>query len=391
MNEHKAAFVFSEAFLSYKFRDDHPFNQKRVVLTSELLKASGALDDEQVIAPRMATDEEINLIHKSSYIEAVQKASVGMLSEEQGMQYGIGTQDTPIFEHMHEALAQLVGGTLTAVDAVMEGDYTHAVNIGGGLHHGFKGKASGFCIYNDAAIAIKYIREHYNLKVLYVDTDAHHGDGVQWAFYDDPNVCTFSIHETGRYLFPGTGNVNERGHNDGFGYSFNLPIDAFTEDDSFLEVYSKSLEEVTEYFRPDIIISQNGADAHAYDPLTHLCCSMKIFEEIPKLVHRLAHKFCNGKWVALGGGGYDIWRVVPRAWAQLWNVANLDGKTLQGPLPEEWLEKWQSKSPVKLPTHWQDLSRVYKEIPRKKEITEKNQLTLGKSLEIIRNEQKYIL
>src|SRR5690625_4879454 len=127
---------------------------------------------------------------------------------------------------MHEASRLLVGGSLTAADAVLNGEYQHALNLGGGLHHGFKRRASGFCIYNDGAIAIKYIREKFNLKVLYIDTDAHHGDGVQEAFYDDPNVCTVSIHETGRYLFPGTGNVNERGLKEGHGYSFNLPIDA---------------------------------------------------------------------------------------------------------------------------------------------------------------------
>ncbi len=391
MSDHQAAFIYSDAFLNYKFREDHPFNQQRVVLTYELLKASKALDDNQIIFPRMATDEEIKLIHHPKYVDAVKKASSGQLSKEQGMHYGIGTEDTPMFEGMHEASAQMVGGTLTAVDAVMEGNVKHAVNLGGGLHHGFKGKASGFCIYNDAAIAIQYIRKKYDLKVLYIDTDAHHGDGVQWAFYDDPKVCTFSIHETGRYLFPGTGNVNERGQNEGFGYSFNLPIDAFTEDESFLEVYTSALQEVTDYFKPDVIVSQNGADAHAYDPLTHLCCSMEIFEEIPKLAHRLAHEYCDGKWIALGGGGYDIWRVVPRAWAQLWNVANLDGETLQGDLPKEWVEKWQPDSPVTLPQSWQDLGRVYKEIPRKSEITEKNQITLGKSLEIIRNEQKHLL
>ena len=169
------------------------------------------LIQKQVIPPRMASEEELALIHDLSYIEAVKKAGNGQLPKEIAENYGLGTEDTPIFPNMHEASALLVGGTLTAVDQVMTGKALHALHLGGGLHHGFRGKASGFCVYNDSSVAIKYLQEKYNARVLYVDTDAHHGDGVQWSFYDDPNVCTLSIHETGRYLFPGTGNVNERG------------------------------------------------------------------------------------------------------------------------------------------------------------------------------------
>ncbi|WP_188206446.1 acetoin utilization protein AcuC [Alkalibacillus aidingensis] len=384
----RAAFVYSDNFKNYKFRDDHPFNQKRVELTYDLLMKSDALNNKQVLSPRIASEDEIGLVHDRKYIEAVQLASRDQLKEEEGLEFGIGTEDTPMFSQMHEAAAQLVGGTLTAVDAVLSGDYIHAVNFGGGLHHGFKRKASGFCIYNDAAIAIQYIRSKYDYRVLYVDTDAHHGDGVQWIFYDDPNVCTLSIHETGRYLFPGTGNVNERGQNEGYGTSFNVPIDAFTEDESFLEVYRTSLRAIANHFKPDIIVTQNGADAHAFDPLTHLCCTMKVYEEIPKLAHEIAHEFCDGKWVALGGGGYDIWRVVPRAWAQVWEVAN-NGNILTGNLSKDWLNTWQQESPVNLPSTWQDPDNLYKPIPRKEEITEKNRLLLHKLLTPIINEQKY--
>ena len=185
----------------------------------------------------MATDEEIAYVHTEEYINAVKRAGEGKLEKSIAMTYGLGTEDTPMFPNMHEASALLVGGTLTAVDAVLSGKVKHALNLGGGLHHGFRGKASGFCIYNDSSIAMKYIQKKYGLRVLYIDTDAHHGDGVQWSFYDDPNVCTISLHETGRYLFPGTGAVNERGQGNGYSYSFNVPLDAFTEDESFLESY----------------------------------------------------------------------------------------------------------------------------------------------------------
>ena len=371
-------FIYSKDYLNYKFSDDHPFNHIRVQLTQDLLTEINALTSQDMIAPRLATDEEISLIHDPAYIEAVKKASKGELPSTTAANYGLGTEDTPIFPNMHEASALIVGGTLTAVDAVMTGKSTHALNVGGGLHHGFRGKASGFCIYNDSSIAIEYMKQKYNAKVLYVDTDAHHGDGVQWAFYDDPNVCTLSIHETGRYLFPGTGNLNEKGHGKGYGFSFNVPIDAFTEDESFQEVYEASFRKVIEFFKPDVILTQNGADAHYYDPLTHLSVSMATYEFIPKLAHELAHEYCNGKWIAVGGGGYDVWRVVPRAWSRIW--LEMKGLSMSGSLPKTWLERWQAHSPLELPAHWHDQKNLYDPIPRKQEITEKNKLTVERAL-----------
>lgn len=380
------SFIFSDAYLTYHFNADHPFNQKRVVLAKELLEAANTLEENDIIEPRLATDEELELFHDKAFIQAVKKAGSGQLAEDEGMEYGLGTEDTPMFANMHEASSYLVGGSLNAVDAVLEGNSTHALNLGGGLHHGFKRKASGFCIYNDAAVAIKYIRQKYNAKVLYVDTDAHHGDGVQWAFYEDPNVCTLSIHETGRYLFPGTGHVNERGIKSGHGYSFNIPIDAFTEDASFLQVYESAFREICAYFKPDVIVTQNGADAHAYDPLTHLCATMSIYEKIPVLAHEMAHQYCGGKWIALGGGGYDIWRVVPRAWAQIWNVMKT-GQPKQGNIPDAWLRKWQPKAPVTLPQTWHDDPHVVPTIPRKAEITEKNAKFLLTALKYAQTKQ----
>ncbi|SDK43893.1 acetoin utilization protein AcuC [Sediminibacillus albus] len=388
MNKEQAAFIYSEAFTDYHFNSDHPFNQQRVVMTKELLEAEGQLKENHLIKPRTATVEELALVHDKRYIEAVIKASNGNLSQEEGWKFGLGTEDTPMFSNMHESASLLVGGTLTAVDTVLNKQASHALNLGGGLHHGFKRKASGFCIYNDGAVAIKYIRENYNLRVLYVDTDAHHGDGVQALFYDDPEVCTLSIHETGRYLFPGTGNINERGLKTGYGYTFNFPIDAFTEDESYLSVYESAFKEVAEYFQPDVIITQNGVDAHCYDPLTHLCSTMKTFEQIPLLARRLANQYCEGRWIALGGGGYDIWRVVPRAWGQLWSVM-LTGEIITGRLPASWKAKWEQLSPVSLPDDWHDASDIYQKIPRKLEITEKNEKMLQQCLQYCRNKKHF--
>lgn len=379
----RSAFIFSNALLRYRFHAQHPFNQKRIVLTKDLLEQVNLLTENDVIKPRMATEEELALFHSKTYINAVKKASNGKMSADEGLQFGLGTEDTPIFPDMHEISSLLVGGSLTAVDAVLHGTYQHALNLGGGLHHGFKHRASGFCIYNDGVVAIKYIREKYKLRVLYIDTDAHHGDGVQEAFYDDPNVCTVSIHETGRYLFPGTGNVNERGIEDGYGYSFNIPIDAFTQDDSFIHIYESALSEIVAYFKPDVIVSQNGADTHFYDPLTHLCSTMKTFKHIPLLAHELAHEYCDGRWIALGGGGYDIWRVVPRAWAQIWSVMKT-GTVLHGNLPNQWIDHWQNESPQLLPMTWEDDEDMVPIIPRKAAIEEKNNQTLHRALNHIK-------
>lgn len=383
MKLNDAVFIYSNQYQKYKFNDEHPFNQLRIELTYDLLRKLNSLDDQQIITPTIASDEEIALIHDPSYIDAVKKAGKGQLANEIALNYGLGTGDTPIFEDMHEASSLIVGGTLKAIEQVMEGKALHALNLGGGLHHGFTGRASGFCIYNDSSIAIKYITEKYKKRVLYVDTDVHHGDGVQWSFYDTNDVCTLSIHETGRYLFPGTGNVSERGVGNGYGYSFNIPVDAFTEDESWLEAYETAFREVVKFFKPDVLITQNGADGHYFDPLSHLYLTTKTYREIPRIAHEIAHQYTEGKWIAVGGGGYDIWRVVPRAWAFIWLEMNNLRYLGEGKLPQDWLDGWQEQAPVKLPETFEDIENIYSPVPRRQEIIEKNKQTLTKALEPI--------
>lgn len=382
MKSDKTAFIYTDEFLNYSFHEGHPFNQRRLLFTKDLLEKSNALSAKDIIKPAKLDEDILFTIHSKDYIQTVKTASsTPALSYEK---YGIGTHDTPSFPDMFTASLISVSGSVEACEQVMSGNVLHALNLGGGLHHGFPSRAAGFCIFNDIAIAIQYIRTHYDARVLYIDTDAHHGDGVQHCFYDDPNVCTVSFHETGRYLYPGTGKTSERGIKEGFGYSFNFPLDAFTEDDSFLEVFHASINSITAYFQPDIIVSQHGADAHYLDPLTHLHCSLQIFEEIPRVIHQLAHQYCHGKWVALGGGGYDIWRVVPRAWSQLWNVMNTN-EIFQGMIPQNWLDKWQSKSPVLLPNTWHDSFQEFRNIPRREEIEENNRRMYQQVMKFIDN------
>ncbi|UOQ86316.1 acetoin utilization protein AcuC [Gracilibacillus salinarum] len=385
MSTDRTVFIYTEDFQHYSFHEEHPFNQKRLLLTIDLLEMMQALSDDQIVTPSRVSESILSTIHTDDYIQAVKQASGSEIVNLE--KYGIGTNDTPCFSGMYEAALMTVSGSVAACQQVADGEASHALNLGGGLHHGFPSRASGFCIFNDIAIAIKFLRDQYGLKVLYIDTDAHHGDGVQHCFYDDPNVCTVSFHETGRYLYPGTGKTSERGIKQGFGFCYNFPLDAFTEDDSFLEVFRTSIEVITEDFQPDIIVSQHGVDAHYLDPLTHLHCTVHIFEEIPQIIHSLAHRFTDGKWVALGGGGYDIWRVVPRAWAQLWQIMNTD-HIFHGSIPQQWLDNWQPSSPVPLPHFWHDTTEQYKEIPRRLEITEQNQIMYQQVLKFITNKKK---
>lgn len=372
-------FVYSPDLLDYHFSNEHPFNQHRMQLTYSLLKELNLLKENQIIPPRIASDEELFLVHEPKYIDFIKRASENKGSLEEAQQYGVGTTDTPIFKNMHEATARIVGGTIQLADEICQGRIKYGINLSGGLHHGFSNKASGFCIYNDCSVAIKHITKNYGLKVLYIDTDAHHGDGVQWSFYNDPQVCTLSLHETGRYLFPGTGDVSERGTGKGYGYCFNIPLDAFTEDDSFLTVYEQAFSSICEHFQPDIILSQNGADAHYFDPLTHLNGSSYLYEQIPRVAKRLADQYCQGRWLAVGGGGYD-WKAVTRAWAQIWLTMN-DMEAPTGKMPPNFL-KQLSKFTNTDELYWQDDVSTFPTIERKVEIEQFNQHNLTRALSI---------
>ncbi|MVO99268.1 acetoin utilization protein AcuC [Paenibacillus lutrae] len=383
--KNESVFVYNEHETTYKFNDEHPFNQKRLLLTVDLLRKAGALQDSQIITPRSATEEELARVHQPEFIEAVKALSEPSPASqwvESASRYGLDTEDTPYFALMHEVTSMVVGGSITAAETVMSGAAKRALHLGGGLHHALQSKGAGFCVYNDASAAIAHITEHYNARVLYIDTDVHHGDGVQWSFYSDPRVCTFSIHETGKYLFPGTGDVTERGEGEAFGTCVNVPVEPYTEDDSWLESFEQVLEPLIERFKPDIIVSQHGCDAHALDPLAHVHCSMRIYKEMPKLIRQWADRWCEGRWVALGGGGYDIWRVVPRAWSLLWLVMSdhpLIQRLEQEPLlslPSGWLIENQAESPVDLPDTWLDQTDSWEPIPRREVIVEKNKKTV---------------
>jgi acetoin utilization deacetylase AcuC-like enzyme len=337
-----ARLVYRPEYEDYDFGAEHPLRPARIRAALDLISSLGiGPSSDQQLQPPPASLEELGLIHTSRYVDAVQSldafADDPLLAAEL-FRWGLAPGDSPAFVGMHTAAAFIAGGSLHAVRGVLDGAFEHAFHPAGGLHHALRDRASGFCIYNDAAIAIAAALRDREARVLYLDFDAHHGDGVQTAFYDEPRVLTFSIHETGRHLFPGTGFLHELGEGLGRGYSLNLPVEPFTEDGSWLEALELVLPAIAEWFAPDVIVSQHGCDSHAWDPLTDLHLSTQAFAAQAHLVHGLAHRHAGGRWVALGGGGYDWARVVPRSWAAVW--AEMSGHRLPRRIPDEWAARW---------------------------------------------------
>ncbi|MFQ6107746.1 MAG: acetoin utilization protein AcuC [Thermoplasmata archaeon] len=329
------AFVYSEGFMKYDFGPYHPMNQIRIKLTYELMKALGVLEREEILfkEPEAATEEQIGLVHGKDYIEMVKDVSDGK-QKRGAFLFGLGSGDNPIFEDMYNASAIHTGATINACDLVLSGKVNHAFTPAGGLHHAARSRASGFCVFNDPAIAIENMIVKGGLeKVAYIDIDAHHGDGVQFLFFDRPDVLTISLHESGRYLFPGTGFETEIGDGEGKGFAVNVPLPPYTRDRSYIYAFREIVPPLLEAYEPDLIFTQLGADAHRSDPLTHLMIGTITYETIGGLIHDLAHDICDGKWAGVGGGGYDP-TVVPRIWTLIFG--QMAGIAIPDELPEGW-------------------------------------------------------
>jgi acetoin utilization protein AcuC len=332
----RATVVFDESLTQYDFGLGHPMAPIRVDLTMRLARALGVLDlpDVTVVPAPFATDGELKLVHDGAYIEAVR--AMGQHPLERDLAHGLGTEDNPCFSGMHEASAHIAGATLEAARRVWSGDALHGVNISGGLHHAMATMASGFCIYNDPAIAITWMLANGAERVAYVDIDVHHGDGVQAAFYDDPRVLTISLHESPRTLFPGTGDPAESGGPGAEGTSVNVALPPGTGDAGWLRAFHAVVPPLLREFAPDVLVSQHGCDSHEEDPLAHLMLSVDGQRAAHLALHDLAHEVAGGRWVATGGGGYAVVDVVPRTWSHL--LAIIGGKPIDPEVetPVEW-------------------------------------------------------
>ena len=326
----------------YFFGPQHPFRPSRQHMLLDLLKALGhapAFEE-----PPAAGRADVLAVHDSDFVEAVEAASQRS-GQTPGGRHGLGRGgDTPAFAGMDAATRQLAGGTLAAGQRVAraadQGEEQVALQLGGGLHHAHAGRASGFCVYNDLAMAIHALLEE-DLRVAYLDVDVHHGDGVQSIFYRDPRVLTVSLHESGRTLFPGTGFPGERGAGPGEGTAVNVPLAPGTTGDSYLDAFEAVAAPAVADFAPDALVVQCGADAHVKDPLAHLALTTRAYEPLFRRIKALADEHAGGRLVATHGGGYDL-DAAARVWAIQHNV--FTGRPLpEGPLPEAWRERWRGR------------------------------------------------
>ncbi len=347
-------FVFDPELASFQLAPEHPFKPVRYELARTLLLAAGALDPDEVVPPRAVTDEDLMTVHDERYVALVRAASspARRPPDPELQRHGLATADDPVFPRMHELVKGVVAATVTAVDLVATGEAARAANLSGGLHHALRDRASGFCVYNDLAVALRRAVDRHGLRVAYVDVDAHHGDGVQWLFYDEPRVLTVSLHESGRYLFPGTGFTYETGNGSGRGSAVNVPLEPFTDDDSFLECLEAVVPRALRRFAPDLIVVQAGADMHHRDPLADLSLTLRGMRGAYERLVELAEELTGGRLVLTGGGGYDAYRTVPRAWALAWSA--LAGRPLPDEVPASWRAEWEARLGVELPATFAD-------------------------------------
>ena len=334
----RAAFVYDPQLSTHVLREDHVLRPTRLQYTYELLEAYGAFQPQHsmLVAPRPATQREILRFHTHDYLEAVQSFSLGETGRFSPAVFNFSEDgDNPTYPGMYEAALLSTGASLVAAELVVAGEVEVAFNVSGGLHHAAPDHASGFCIFNDPVIAIQSILDH-GKRVAYVDIDCHHGDGVQAAFYTTNQVLTISLHESGRWLFPGSGEVSETGSGQGRGYSVNVPLAPLTSDDIYVWAFREVVPPLLQAFKPDVLVTQLGVDTHYHDPITHLSLTTEAFAACIQEFRKLGLP-----WVALGGGGYDI-SAVARCWALAYGV--MAGLDLPNLIPPAYQETYGLKS-----------------------------------------------
>ena len=343
----KTGLIWDEKFLDYNFGPQHPLRPIRVKLTHDLIQLKGILQQGfvDVVKPRLASRGEILLFHQDNYVRLVEhysKKGSGLLD----------MGDTPAFKGCYEATRLVVGASIDAADAVMSGRLLHAFNPSGGLHHAHPERASGFCIFNDPAVVIAHLKSRYKVKrIVYLDIDAHHGDGVMYGYYDDAGVLDIDFHESGRFLFPGTGFPDEIGNGAARGTKLNIPLPPSTGDEVYLEAFRQIVPDALKKFRPEIILVQCGADGHIDDRLAHLRLTTKVYAEVVSEMHDLAHQLCNGKMLLLGGGGYTLANV-PRVWTVAFST--LAGVRPDDDIPSEWSKEFAKAAEEDAPNQLYD-------------------------------------
>ena len=329
----RVGFIYDDVLSQHVLSETHPMRPVRLRYTYELLDSYGAFDlpNVELEKPRQATEKEVLSYHAPEYVHAVKGLSRGETSLDPS-RFNLGPGDNPVYDGIYEAAIWSTGASLKAAEMLMAGEVDAAFSISGGLHHAMPGYAYGFCVFNDPVIAINAMVSR-GLRVAYVDIDCHHGDGVQHAFYDTDEVLTVSMHESGEFLFPGTGFTQETGAGRGRGYAVNVPLYPYTSDDVYLWAFEEVVPPIVEAFRPDVLVSQLGIDSHFRDPITHLALTVQGFERVVKTLGSVA----PSKWLALGGGGYDL-QTVARAWSLAYGV--MCGQELPDEIPETYRQRY---------------------------------------------------
>jgi acetoin utilization protein AcuC len=326
------AVILSEDLWQIGHGENHPLRPERLQRAYELITAYDAFDGQnsRLVPPRLATTEELLLFHSKEYVDAVRSLSSGE-STYTASQYNFGPGDNPVFEGMYEIAGLKVGAALRATELVTSGEVDVAFSPAGGMHHARASYASGFCIFNDLAVLIHYLLAQ-GLRVVYVDIDVHHGDGVQEAFYDTDRVLTISVHESGRFIFPGTGFVRETGRGVGEGFAVNLPLAPYTDDEVYVCAFEQVVPPLIQWFEPDVVVSQLGVDTHYLDPLGHLALTTQGYSQVVEIL-----KGCAPRWVAMGGGGYEV-SVMPRAWTLAYGI--MSDQEFPDELPDSYAAKY---------------------------------------------------
>ena len=305
----RPALVHAERLEHYSFGEGHPMGPGRVSSALDLSRHLGLLDAFDVVDPPDAADDLLTLVHTPDYLAAIRS---GLAAP----RYGLGDADNPVTAGLDRVAAGVVGASVEAARLVWSGQTHRALNVSGGLHHAQPAATSGFCVLNDAAVAIRWLLNAGAERVAYLDLDAHHGDGVQSVFWNEPRVLTLSLHESPLHLFPHTGFPHETGGPAAQGRTANVALPPGTADEPWLRALAFVAPPLLAAFRPQVLVTQHGADAHRRDTLTHLALSMEGLAAAWRHARDLAERFAGGRWVALGGGGYDL-DSVARAWTHL--------------------------------------------------------------------------
>ncbi len=368
--------IYHPDYNKYDLGSEHPFSSLRAEMVIDFLKRTGQL--KEPLKPNSVSPEDLYAIHDKTYVDIIEEASCGnnlKIAEE----YGLGTLDNPIVNGMAEGARLQIGGTSLGARLLIENKANKVLQMGGGFHHAHISSAAGFCIYNDLAYAVNEMI-NAGWHVVYLDLDVHHGDGVQEIFYTNEKVMTISLHESGEFLFPGTGWLHERGSGMGRSLKLNVPLEPFTEGVSYLEIINGIVAPALKWFKPDAIIVQAGADAHFSDPLADLMLTTQDFEKIYNRVIELGNLYCKGKILFTLGGGYSI-TATPRIWILLYLI--LQGLEIPERLPDDWRIYWMQRIGKDLPEYLHDQLPAYETIPRKAEIERHNRELIQRLMDAV--------